>query len=40
MKAAAERAQSIWDIARHYTEAYWADVKALGIAGFDNQARV
>ena len=30
-KAAAERAQSIWDIARHYTEAYWADVKALGI---------
>ena len=28
-KAAAERAQSIWDIARHYTEAYWADVKAL-----------
>jgi len=30
-KAAAERAQSIWDIARHYTEAYWADIKALGI---------
>jgi len=30
-KAAAERAQSIWDIAKHYTEAYWADVKALGI---------
>ena len=30
-KAAAEKAQSIWDIARHYTEAYWADVKALGI---------
>jgi len=30
-KAAAERAQSIWDIAQHYTEAYWADVKALGI---------
>lgn len=30
-KAAAERAQSIWDIARHYTEAYWADVKALNI---------
>lgn len=30
-KAAAEKAQSIWDIAQHYTEAYWADVKALGI---------
>ncbi len=30
-KAAAEKAQSIWDIARHYTEAYWADVKALNI---------
>jgi len=30
-KAAAERAQSIWDIAKHYTEAYWADVKALNI---------
>ncbi|PZQ24520.1 MAG: cysteine--tRNA ligase [Sphingopyxis macrogoltabida] len=35
-KAAAERAQkgekaSIWDIARHYTQAYWADVKALNI---------
>lgn len=30
-KAAAERAQSIWDIARHYTEAYWQDVKALNI---------
>jgi cysteinyl-tRNA synthetase len=30
-KAAAERAQSIWDIARHYTEAYWADIKALNI---------
>ena len=30
-KAAAERAQSIWDIARHYTEAYWADVTALNI---------
>ncbi len=25
------RAQSIWDIARHYTEAYWADVQALNI---------
>jgi cysteinyl-tRNA synthetase len=30
-RAAAERAQSIWDIAKHYTEAYWADVKALNI---------
>jgi cysteinyl-tRNA synthetase len=30
-KAAAERAQSIWAIAKHYTEAYWADVKALCI---------
>lgn len=30
-KAAAERAQTIWDIARHYTEAYWADIKALNI---------
>jgi len=30
-KAAAERAQSIWDIAKHYTEAYWADVSALNI---------
>jgi len=30
-RAAAERAQSIWDIAQHYTEAYWADVKALNI---------
>jgi cysteinyl-tRNA synthetase len=30
-KMAAERAQSIWDIARHYTEAYWADVKTLNI---------
>jgi cysteinyl-tRNA synthetase len=30
-KAARERAQSIWDIARHYTEAYWADVKALNL---------
>jgi cysteinyl-tRNA synthetase len=32
-KAAAEKAQSIWDIARHYTEAYWADVSALNIRG-------
>lgn len=30
-KAATEKAQSIWDIARHYTEAYWADIKALNI---------
>ncbi len=30
-KAAAEKAQSIWDIARLFTEAYWADVKALNI---------
>ena len=30
-KAAADHAQSIWDIAKHYTEAYWADVKALNI---------
>ena len=30
-KAAADNAQSIWDIAKHYTEAYWADVKALNI---------
>lgn len=30
-KAAAARAQSIWDIARHYTEAYWADIRALNI---------
>jgi cysteinyl-tRNA synthetase len=28
-KMAAERAKSIWDIARHYTDAYWADFKAL-----------
>lgn len=28
-KMATEKAQSIWDIARHYTEAYWADFKAL-----------
>jgi len=30
-KAAEASAQSIWDIAQHYTEAYWADVKALNI---------
>jgi cysteinyl-tRNA synthetase len=32
-KAAKANAQSIWDIAKHYTEAYWADVKALNIRG-------
>lgn len=32
-KAAAAKAQSIWDIARHYTHAYWDDVKALNIRG-------
>jgi cysteinyl-tRNA synthetase len=30
-KAAAAQKQSIWDIARHYTEAYWGDVRALNI---------
>jgi cysteinyl-tRNA synthetase len=30
-KAASENAQSIWDIARHYTQAYWDDVQALNI---------
>jgi cysteinyl-tRNA synthetase len=30
-KMAGEKAQSIWDIARHYTEAYWADIAALNI---------
>lgn len=30
-KMAAERAQSIWDIAEHYAQAYWADVRALNI---------
>lgn len=30
-KMAAEKAQSIWDIAKHYTQAYWADIKALNI---------
>jgi cysteinyl-tRNA synthetase len=29
--AAAARAQSIWDIAHHYTQAYWADIAALNI---------
>jgi cysteinyl-tRNA synthetase len=32
-KMAAAKAQSIWDIAQHYTQAYWADVKALNIRG-------
>ncbi len=30
-KMAAEKAESIWDIAKHYTEAYWQDIKALNI---------
>ena len=30
-KMAAEKAQSIWDIAEHYKQAYWADVTALNI---------
>lgn len=30
-KMASERAQSIWDIAKHYTQAYWSDIKALNI---------
>ncbi len=30
-KMASEKAQSIWDVAQHYTQAYWADVKALNI---------
>lgn len=30
-KAAAARQQSIWDIAEHYKQAYWADVDALNI---------
>jgi cysteinyl-tRNA synthetase len=30
-KMAAERAQSIWDVAEHYKQAYWADVRALNI---------
>lgn len=32
-KAAKANARSIWDIARYYTEAYWADIKALNIRG-------
>ncbi|OCC22717.1 cysteine--tRNA ligase [Croceicoccus estronivorus] len=30
-KMAAEKAQSIWDIAEHYKQAYWGDVAALNI---------
>jgi len=30
-KMAAAQAQSIWDIARHYTEAYLADIRALNV---------
>jgi cysteinyl-tRNA synthetase len=30
-KMAAQKAQSIWDIAEHYKQAYWADVHALNI---------
>ncbi len=30
-KMSAEKAQSIWDIAEHYKQAFWADVKALNI---------
>ena len=30
-KMAAQKSQSIWDIAKHYTEAYWEDVRALNI---------
>ncbi|MGV3510526.1 MAG: cysteine--tRNA ligase [Novosphingobium sp.] len=30
-RMAKAQAQSIWDIAQHYTQAYWEDVKALNI---------
>ncbi len=30
-QAAKGNAQSIWEIAKHYTEAFWADIKALNI---------
>ncbi|MCJ2177918.1 cysteine--tRNA ligase [Novosphingobium album (ex Hu et al. 2023)] len=30
-KMARQQHQSIWDIAKHYTEAYWADIAALNI---------
>ena len=32
-RQAAREARSIWDIAAHYTEAYWADIRALNIRG-------
>ena len=30
-QAAAAHAQSIWDVSRHFTQAYWADIAALNI---------
>jgi hypothetical protein len=30
-RMAAARRQSIWDVAEHYKQAYWADVRALNI---------
>ena len=30
-QAAKANAQSIWEIAKHYTEAFWADIRALNI---------
>jgi len=30
-KMASEKSQDIWDIAKHYTNAYWDDIKALNI---------
>ncbi|NBC35737.1 cysteine--tRNA ligase [Novosphingobium sp. FSY-8] len=30
-KMARQQAQSIWDIAEHYKQAYWADIRALNI---------
>lgn len=30
-KMASEKSQDIWDIAKHYTHAYWDDIKALNI---------
>lgn len=30
-RMAASQAQSIWDIAEHYKQAYWADIRALNI---------
>ena len=32
-RMAAKEARSIWDIAEHYKQAYWADVRALNIRG-------